>query len=79
MGLSERRRSGKIIGGSGLVVPGQDIYSVKVFPNSFQFKRGTSKELIREVNPSNDIIKAILVDQTTFLSGGDNIYITYVE
>jgi hypothetical protein len=72
MGLEKRRRSGKIVGGSTLIVPGQDVYSVKVFTNTFQYKKGSSRELIKEFNPPKqvspapapqEIINAILVDQ----------------
>ena len=38
MGLESRKTSGRLIGGSTLVVTGQPIYSVKKFPNSFGFK-----------------------------------------
>jgi hypothetical protein len=87
MGLDRRRRSGKIIAGSTIIVPGQDVYAVKVFTNSFQFKRGSSRELIKEFNPPKpipptppeEIIKAILVDDVTFLAVEDNVYFTYVE
>jgi len=90
MGLERRRRSGKILGGSTLIVPGQDVYAVKVFTNSFQFKRGSGRELIREFNvpkptppipppPPEEIIKAILVDQVTFLAVEEGVYFTYVD
>lgn len=38
MGLTSRKKSGNIIGGSRLVVPGQPIYSVKVNDPSFNSK-----------------------------------------
>jgi len=38
MGLTSRKKSGNIIGGSRLVVPGQPIYSVKVNEPSFNSK-----------------------------------------
>jgi hypothetical protein len=38
MGLTARKKSGNIIGGSRLVVPGQPIYSVKVNDPSFNSK-----------------------------------------
>jgi hypothetical protein len=38
MGLESRKTSGRLIGGSTLTVTGQPIYSVKKFPNSFQYK-----------------------------------------
>jgi len=87
MGLSQRRRSGKIIAGSTMVVPGQDVYAVKVFTNCFQFKTGSSRALVREFNPltpippppPEEIIKAILVDDVTFLAVEENVYFTYVD
>jgi hypothetical protein len=51
MGLDRRRRSGKIVGGSNLIVQGDPIYSVKVFQNTFQYKKGTPKDTFREVAP----------------------------
>lgn len=38
MGLTVRKKSGNIIGGSRLVVPGQPIYNVKVNDPSFNSK-----------------------------------------
>ena len=35
MGLSRRKKSGKKIGGSSLIVVGQDIYSTKTFKPDF--------------------------------------------
>jgi hypothetical protein len=48
MGLDRRRKSGKILGGSNLIVQGDPIYSVKVFQNTFQYKKGTPKDTFRE-------------------------------
>lgn len=84
MGLSQRRRSGKIIAGSTIIVPELDVYAVKVFTNNFQFKKGSSRELVREFNPPTPpppqyIINAILVDETTYLAIDDNVYFIYVE
>ena len=88
MGLGQRRTSGNLIGGSRLVVPGQNIYNVKKFPNSFNFKKGSNRELIREVAPlkptptpipPQDILDALLVDSTTYFIAGLNEYIRYVE
>ena len=86
MGLEQRRTSGNLIGGSRLVVPGQNIYNVKKFPNSFNFKKGSNRELIREVAPlkpipipPQDILDALLVDSTTYFIPGPNEYIRYVE
>jgi len=50
MGLELRPTSGKILNGSTLIVPGQPISSYKVFPTTFQFKKGTSRELVKEYN-----------------------------
>jgi len=44
MGLSFRRRSGRISDGSRLIVPGQITTGVKVFPNSFEYKKGSKNE-----------------------------------
>jgi len=49
MGLDRRKTSGRIFGGANLVVPDQPIYSVKNFPPTFQYKRGTPKDTFREV------------------------------
>lgn len=50
MGLELRPTSGKILNGSTLIVPGQPMSSSKVFPTTFQFKKGTSRELTKEYN-----------------------------
>jgi hypothetical protein len=50
MGLDRRRTSGRLFNGSKLIVPGQPIASVKVFPNTFQYKKGTPKDTFREIN-----------------------------
>jgi hypothetical protein len=39
MGLSSRKKSGKKIGGSSLIVVGQPIYSTKTFKPDFNKKR----------------------------------------
>jgi len=44
MGLNFRRRSGRINDGSKLIVPGQQKIGVKVFPNSFEYKKGSKNE-----------------------------------
>ena len=44
MGLDFRKRSGRIADGSRLVVPGQITTGVKVFPNTFQYKKGSKNE-----------------------------------
>jgi len=50
MGKELRKTSGKIIGGSTLIVPDQPVYSVKVFPPTFKYKQSNIKQ---EVNSSN--------------------------
>jgi hypothetical protein len=89
MGLGQRRTSGRSIGGSILIVPGQDIYSVKRFPNSFGSKIGSKKDTFREINvtptptptpvPPQVILDALLVDATTYFIAGLDEYIMYVE
>lgn len=93
MGLGQRRKSGRLIGGSSLIVPGQDIYTVKRFPNSFESKIGSKKDTFREINvtqtpvptptptpvPPQVILDALLVDATTYFIPGFNEYIMYVE
>ena len=58
MGLDKRRTSGKIYNGSTLIVPGQQISSVKVFPITFQYKRGSKKEIeIIQILPKTESIQ----------------------
>ena len=44
MGLSRRKKSGKKIGGSSLIVVGQEIYSTKTFKPDFNKKRKPYEE-----------------------------------
>ena len=53
MGLSFRRRSGRIADGSKLIVPGQITTGVKVFPNSYEYKKGSKNE---NLGPAQQII-----------------------
>lgn len=46
MGLSRRKKSGKKIGGSSLIVVGQDIYSTKTFKPDFNKKRKPYEEFV---------------------------------
>jgi hypothetical protein len=39
MGLDRRKQSGRLLGGSTLIVPGQQVYSSKTFPITFQYKQ----------------------------------------
>jgi hypothetical protein len=50
MGLERRKRSGNYIGGSRLIVDGQNIYNVKKFEQTFN-KRIIIKENTREIIP----------------------------
>jgi hypothetical protein len=50
MGLERRPTSGKINGGSNLIVPGLNVYSVKVIPNTFGFKKGSGVDNKRIYN-----------------------------
>lgn len=51
MGLDRRKTSGRILGGANLIVPNQPIFSVKNFPPTFQYKKGTPKDTFREIPP----------------------------
>jgi len=53
MGLSKRKTSGNIIGGSTLVVPGQPILSAKKFEVTFSNKKGSVPDTTREKNVGN--------------------------
>jgi|688.fasta_scaffold471208_2 hypothetical protein len=46
MGLSRRKKSGKKIGGSRLIVDGQEIYSTKTFQPSFNKKRKRYEDFV---------------------------------
>jgi hypothetical protein len=55
MGLSRRKKSGKKIGGSRLIVDGQEIYSVKTFPPDFGRKRKFDPDFL-DAEPINPIV-----------------------
>lgn len=55
MGLSSRKKSGKKIGGSSLIVVGQDIYSTKTFKPDFNKKR----------KPYQEFAEAQIIEPTT--------------
>jgi|TARA_R110000868_G_scaffold84_5_gene871 hypothetical protein len=55
MGLSSRKKSGKKIGGSSLIVVGQPIYSTKTFSPDFNKKR----------KPYQEFAEAQLITPTT--------------
>lgn len=50
MGLERRKRSGNYIGGSKLIVDGQQIYNIKKFVQTFN-KQIVTKESTKEVIP----------------------------
>jgi len=52
MGLISRKRTGNLISGSKLVVPGNNILTYKKFQNDFQGKKGSNPESYTQ-NPQN--------------------------
>lgn len=48
MGLSSRKKSGKLIAGSTMIVPGQPILSAKKFVITFSNKKGSLPETYNE-------------------------------
>jgi hypothetical protein len=60
MGLESRKRSGNYIGGSRLIVNGQNIYNVKKFQLTFD-KKITTKESTKEIIPITTTTTTILV------------------
>lgn len=44
MGLTKRKTSGNIIGGTRMVVPGQDVYNVKKFQTTFEKNETSVKQ-----------------------------------
>jgi hypothetical protein len=59
MGLSSRKKSGKLIAGSTMIVPGQPVLSAKKFQVTFSNKKGSLPETYNQPpkdtgsNPSN--------------------------
>jgi len=51
MGLSSRKKSGKLIGGSTLIVVGEPIYSVKKFEPNITKKNTYQNNDYREISP----------------------------
>lgn len=51
MGLERRKRSGNYIGGSKLIVDGQQIYNIKKFVQTFN-KQIVTKESTKQVVPT---------------------------
>jgi len=54
MGLTQRKKSGNIIGGSRLIVPGQDVYNVKKFDPSFDKNETSPKEPSNQNNSNKN-------------------------
>jgi hypothetical protein len=48
MGLTSRKKSGKLIAGSTMIVPGQPILSAKKFVITFSNKKGSLPETYNE-------------------------------
>lgn len=57
MGLTQRKKSGNIIGGSRMIVPGQDIYNVKKFDPSFDKNETTPKQSPNQGNSDQNTKK----------------------
>jgi hypothetical protein len=53
MGLSSRKKSGKLIAGSTMIVPGQPILSAKKFVITFSNKKGSLPETYNEQSTSS--------------------------
>ena len=53
MGLSSRKKSGKLIAGSTRIVPGQPILSAKKFVITFSNKKGSLPETYNEQSTSS--------------------------
>ena len=49
MGLDRRRQSGRLLSGSRIIVPGEQVFSTKNFQTTFQYKKGTPKDDFREL------------------------------
>lgn len=62
MGLSRRKKSGKKIGGSSLIVVGQDIYSTKTFKPDFNKKRKRYEEFAEAQIPITTTTTTIPVE-----------------
>jgi hypothetical protein len=60
MGLESRKRSGNYIGGSRLIVTGQNIYNVKKFQLTFD-KKIITNESTKEIIPITTTTTTILV------------------
>lgn len=57
MGLTQRKKSGNIIGGSRMIVPGQDIYNVKKFETTFDKNETSPKESSNQNNSNQNSSK----------------------
>jgi hypothetical protein len=83
MGLNKRKRSGNIIAGSTMIVPGQPVLSAKRFPLTFN-KKGSLPDTNREQNyvppaPPVIITNYILTEnnQSLITQYGDHLVWTY--
>lgn len=92
MGLSFRKRSGRIANGSRLVVPGQITTGSKVYQITFGKKQSAPDNKQPDIVPSQTpqptptptptpvvAVDAVIVGDNTYLSVGDNEYLMYVN
>jgi hypothetical protein len=92
MGLERRKTSGNLIGGSNLIVPGQNIYNVKRFPTTFNFKKGSGVDNQRLYNTTPPkpsplpptpvpqvLINPIITENQEYLAVGQYFYLMYVD
>ena len=75
MGKETRRTSGKIIGGSTLVVPDQPVYSVKVFPPTFKYKQRRA-DIYVPIIPTTTTTTTIPVETCNIVTQGSDVLIT---
>lgn len=59
MGLNRRKKSGKKIGGSRLIVDGQEIYSTKTFQPDFNKKRKSEPEFLDNISTTTTTTKLV--------------------
>jgi len=66
MGLNKRKKSGNYIGGSRLVVGGQNIFNVKKFELTLN-KQIITKESVREIPPTTTTTTTIAPVTTCYI------------
>lgn len=75
MGLNRRKKSGRKFGGSRLIVDGQEIYSTKTFPISFEKKRKKYNDS-PEAPPITTTTTTIFVETCNIITQDNNVLIT---